>query len=89
MWFNPIQDGPFRGCSQMEGEGDKKTHINPTIIKLGTVIPCPKKIKKVKKIINLVPQPLLSADIGIYSPEIANFAISRTTDIDCILIHNF
>ena len=27
--------------------------------------------------------------ISIFSPEILTFVISRNTDIDCILIHNF
>ena len=36
---------------------------------------------------NHVTHPLSSADIGIFSQEIA--AISRIIDIDCILTHNF
>ena len=49
--FNPIQDELFRGCSRM-GEGKKaplpKTcHTYPTMMKLGTVIPYPKKIQKI------------------------------------------
>ena len=48
--FKPIQDGPFRGCTRMEGP--KKTslpkicHAYPTIMKLGTGIPYLKKIQK-------------------------------------------
>ena len=33
--------------------------------------------------------PLSSADISIFHRKLANFAISRNTDIDFILIHNF
>ena len=50
--FNTIQDGHFRGCSQMGGEGSKKAHLRKichtyhTMMKLCTVIPYLKKIKK-------------------------------------------
>ena len=56
--FNPIQDGPFPGCSQMKGGGEgmgKKAplaeicHTYPIMAKLGTVIPYLKKIKKIYK----------------------------------------
>ena len=45
---NPIQDGPFRGCSRMRGGGQKVsiTHILQ-MMKLGTVIAYPKKIQKI------------------------------------------
>ena len=33
--------------------------------------------------------PLSSADISIFHKKPAIFVISRNTDIDCILIHNF
>ena len=36
-----------------------------------------------------VTYPLSSADIGIFHRKSTNFAISKNTDIDCILIHNF
>ena len=42
-----------------------------------------------KKYLNHVTHPLSSADISIFSPEIANFAISRNTDTDFILVHYF
>ena len=41
--FNPIQDGLFRGCSQMGGQ---KGHTYYTMMKLGTVIPYLKKTQK-------------------------------------------
>ena len=54
-FFNPIQDGLFRGCSWM-GRGAKSLppprpplkicHTYPTMMKLGTVISYPKKIQK-------------------------------------------
>ena len=49
--LNPIQDGIFRGCSRMEGGKNaplfKICHTYPTTMKLGTVIPYPKKIQKI------------------------------------------
>ena len=48
--FNPIQDGPFRGCSPM-GKAKKAPflkicHTYPTMMKLGTFISYLKKIQK-------------------------------------------
>ena len=53
--LNPIQDGLFRGCSRMMGQGgavgvkkDPKTcHKYPTTMKRSTVIPYLKKIQKI------------------------------------------
>ena len=50
-YINPIQDGLFRGYSRM-GEAKKVPlpkicHTYPTMMKLGTVIPYPKKIQKI------------------------------------------
>ena len=48
-FLNPIQDGLFRGCSRMGRGGGflpKIRHTYPTMIKLGTVIPCLRKIQK-------------------------------------------
>ena len=72
--INPIKDGPFRDCSQM-GECKKALlpkiyNIYPTMIKLGTVTPYPKKIQKC---INQITHPLSSADISIFSPENSDF----------------
>ena len=57
----------------------KICHTYLSMMKLGTVIPYLKKIKK-----NVVP--LTSA---IFHRKSANFAISRNTCIDCILMENF
>ena len=87
--INPIQDGLFRCCSRMRGQKGplpKICHTYPTVMKLGTVIPYPKRSKKY---MNLVTLPLSSAEISIFHRKSANFAISRNTDIDCILIYNF
>ena len=50
-FFNPIQDGLFRGCSRMgggqKGPLPKICHTYPTMMKLGTIIPYPKKIQKI------------------------------------------
>ena len=38
--FNPIQDGPFWGCSRIGGGREAKIcHTYPTMMKLGRVIP--------------------------------------------------
>ena len=51
MFFNPIQDGHFRGCSRTAGAKKaplpKICHTYPTMMKLGTVIPYLKKIQKI------------------------------------------
>ena len=39
MVFNPIQDGPFGGCSEI-------CHTHPTLMKLGTVIAYLREIQK-------------------------------------------
>ena len=50
--LNPVQDGPFRGCSRMGG-GQKTpplpkiSHTYPTMMKLDTVTPYLKNILKV------------------------------------------
>ena len=51
---NPVEDGLFWGCSRIGGEGRGKKaslpkicHTYPTMMKLGTVIPYPKKILKI------------------------------------------
>ena len=53
---NPIQDGPFRGCSLMGGKKGvtkmshpKISHTYPTMMKLGTLITYIKKIQKIYK----------------------------------------
>ena len=38
---------------------------------------------------NYVTHPLRSADISIFHRKSANVAISRNTDVDCILLYNF
>ena len=50
-YFNPIQDGLFRGNSRI-GETKKALlpnicHTYPTMMKLGTVVPYLKKIQKI------------------------------------------
>ena len=52
--FNPIQNGPFRGCSRIAGGAKKRPlplpkicHTYPTVTKLGTVIPYLKNIQKI------------------------------------------
>ena len=66
--------------------------------KLGTSYPCFSQLyltfgssleRRSKKYINHVTHPLVSAVIRIFHRKFATFIISRNTDIDCILIHNF
>ena len=61
----------FWVCSRMEGRLilTKISHIYPTMMKLGTVIPC---LKKIEKHMNQVTHPVNSADI--YYPEICKFS---------------
>ena len=51
IWVNSIQNGPFWGCSRIGGEGKmvpppKICHSYLTMMKLGAVVPCLKKIIK-------------------------------------------
>ena len=61
-------------------------HTYPRMIKLCTVIPY---LKKIPKICKLRDTPLEFAVISIISGKSAVFVISKTSDKDCILIHNF
>ena len=86
--FQPYPGWAFSGLLT-DGRGGKKAplpkicHTYPTTIKLGTVIPYPRKIKKIYESRDT---PL---DQHFFHRKSANFAISKNTDIDCILIHNF
>ena len=77
--INAIQDEPFQGCSRIIGV--KKTIplkiclIFLTMIKLGTVIPYPKKIQK-KHVIHTT-HPLSFADTCISSPENNKFCYTK------------
>ena len=64
----------------------KICYIYPIMVKLGSVIPY---LNEIHIIYESRDTPLSSADISIFSTEISNFVISRNTDIDCILVHNF
>ena len=52
----------------------KICHTYPTLMKLGTVVPC---LKKIQKYINHVAHLLSSADTSIFSPKISNFCYIR------------
>ena len=60
----------------------KVCHTYPIMMKLCTVIPY-------LKYTNHVIPASSSADISIFHQKSANFALSRNTDIDCILMPNF
>ena len=62
--------GFWRGCSQMAGAKSplpKICHTYPTMMKLGTVIPY---LRRIKKKMNHMTQPLSSSEINIFSPKI-------------------
>ena len=76
FFVNPIQDGLFRGCSWVGRGGAKRLalpkicHTYPTMMKLGTVIPYPKKIQTIYQTRE---NTLSSADIRIFLLEISKF----------------
>ena len=71
--------GPWAGWGVAKTTPPTKIyHPYPTMMKLGT-----------KEYMNQVTCPLSFANISIFSLEISKFAISKNTDIDCILILNF
>ena len=89
VFFNPIQDGPFWGCSPMASKKapiPKIYHTYPTVMKLGTVIPYLKKIQKYK---NDVTHSLSSTEISIFQWKFRMFAISRNKDKVFYLYKNF
>ena len=57
---NPIEDGPFRGCLQKGGAKrsplPKICHTYPPIMKLGTAITYLKKIQKIYKSRDTLPE---------------------------------
>ena len=61
----------------------KVCHTYPKIMRLGTVIPCLKKIQKTWH------TPWVVLTSAFFNRKSANFAIARNVDIECILIHNF
>ena len=72
--FNPIQDGPFRGCSR-KVEAKKNPSLKSKVIcynyETGHNYTLPKEDPK--KYINHVTHPLSSADISISSTEVSKF----------------
>ena len=84
LWFNPIQDGPFWYCSQMPGGG--RDCSCPTMMKLGSYTLL-KEDAKNAWIIWHTPWVLLTT--AFFQRKSASFAISRNSNIDCILVHNF
>ena len=89
--LNPIQDKHFRGCSRMVAPNrlplPKICHTYPTMMKLGAVILLPKEDSKSIWITWHTSWLLLI--LAFFLQKSANFVISRNTDIDYILIHNF
>ena len=87
--LNPIQDGPFQGCTLMMGGGKggraKICHTYLIMMKLGS---CTLAKEDPKKYMTHVIHTLNSADISTFYRKSANVAISKNTDIDCILVHS-
>ena len=85
MNLNHIQEGVFSGLVTYVGTKrfslPKICHTYPTIMKLDTDIPYLKKIQKIYK--------SFDTSLHFFTQNQQNFAISRKTDIDCILRHNF
>ena len=91
--FNPIQNGLFRGCSRMERGWEQKglrfykiCHTYPTMMKLGSYT-LPKEDPKNIWIPWHTPFVLLTS--AFFHSKSANFALSRNTAKNCILLHNF
>ena len=81
-----VVGAPHRWAQGEKVSLPKICHTYPEVMKLGTVIPC---LDKIKKIYEYVTHTLISAGISIFQWKSAKFAISRNTDIDCTLILNF
>ena len=64
----------------------KICHTHLAIMKVDTSI---SYLNQVQKTYKYVTHPLSSAKISIYNQKSAAFVISRSKDINCILIHNF
>ena len=75
--INPIQNGHFRGSSRMEG-GSKNGSLSkicrtyPTMMRLGTVIPYPKRIHELR-VYESRDTPIEVFDISIFSTQISLF----------------
>ena len=81
--------GFFRDCSRIVGKMSPFPKIcltYPAIMKLGTVIPYLKKIKKNILITWNTAWVLLTS--ALFYHKSGFFIVSRNTDIDCIWIHN-
>ena len=64
----------------------KSVYTYPAMMKLSTVTPY---LKKIQKIYKSRATSFSSANIRIFYRKSATFVISRKTDVDCILTHNF
>ena len=87
--LNPIQDGLFRGYSRMGGKKVPHPKICHTSCNNETWhnYTLPKEDPKNIWITGHIPWVLLIS--AFFYWKSANFGISRNTDVDCILIHNF
>ena len=71
----------------MEEEGgSKKCHTCPTMMKLGTVTPYLMKMKNIYESPDASPWVLLRSTF--FHRKSENFAVSRNTDVGCILVQN-
>ena len=87
--FNPIQDGPFRGCLLTDGGEPKRAPSLKSVthtLQLGTII---SYLKKTPKKYESRDTPLDLCHISIFHRKSANFTLSENTYIDSILVNNF
>ena len=91
VFFNPIQDELFRGCSRMAGgqKGPPSLRSVTHILRWWKLAQLYLTRRRSKKYMNHVTHPWVLLTSAFFHQKSANFAISRNTDIDCILIHNF
>ena len=90
-YINPIQDGLFWGCSRMGGQkGPPSLKSVKLILQWSNLAQLYLTQRRSKKIYESRDTPLeFCWHQHFFKRKSANFAISRNTDIDCILIHNF
>ena len=91
VFFNPIQDELFRGCSRMAGgqKGPPSLRSVTHILRWWKLAQLYLTRRRSKKYMNHVTHTWVLLTSAFFHQKSANFAISRNTDIDCILIHNF
>ena len=86
-YFNPIQDGHFWGCSRRGGLPKSPPSLKSVTHILQWWNALPKEDPKIYQLRDTPPE--FCWNQHFFHQKSAYFVISRNTDIDCILIHNF